>query len=74
MTFSAHLTEVRRGVLYEAVSFFLLVRQQVQRIDQICAQVMISCTMLVFSASSCATKSNASLILSKTHSEAFTFS
>ena len=29
------LTEVRHDVLHEAVSIFLLVRQQLQRIDQI---------------------------------------
>ena len=34
---------------------------------------MISCTMLIFSASSFATKSNASFILSKAHSEALIF-
>ena len=34
-TLPAHLAEVRHGVLYEAVSIFLLVRQQLRRIDQI---------------------------------------
>ena len=35
-TLPAHLTEVRHDVLHEAVSILLLVRQQLQRIDQIC--------------------------------------
>ena len=34
-TVPAHLTKVRHEVLYEAVSILLLVRQQLQRIDQI---------------------------------------
>ena len=34
-TFPAPLTEVRHDVLYGAVSIFLLVRQQLQRINQI---------------------------------------
>ena len=42
-TFSAHLTEVCHDVLYETVSIFLLVRQQLQRIDQICAQALRYC-------------------------------
>ena len=39
----APLTEVRHDVLYEAVSIFLSVRQQLQRIDQISAQALRYC-------------------------------
>ena len=42
-TFSAPLTEVCHDVLYEAVSILLLLRQQLQRIDQICAQALRYC-------------------------------
>ena len=41
--FPAPLTEVRHDVLYEAVSFFLLVRQQLQLINQISAQALRYC-------------------------------
>ena len=39
-TFSAHLTEVRYNVPQQTVSILLLVRQQFQLIDQICAQAL----------------------------------
>ena len=42
-TFSAPLTEVCYDVLHEAVSIFLLVCQQLERIDQICAQAVRYC-------------------------------
>ena len=38
------LTEVCHDVLYEAVPIFLLVCQQLQRIDKICAQALRYCT------------------------------
>ena len=41
--FSAPLTEVCHDVLYEAVSIFLPVRQQLQRIDQMSAQNVRYC-------------------------------
>ena len=42
-TLPAHLTEVRHDVLYEAVSILLLVRQQLQRIDQIPTSALRYC-------------------------------
>ena len=42
-TFSALLTEDCHDVLCEAVSIFLLVCQQFQRIDRICAQALRCC-------------------------------
>ena len=39
----APLTEVRHDVLYEAVSIFLLVRQQLQRINQMSAKALRYC-------------------------------
>ena len=39
--FRPPLTEVRHDVLYEAISIFLLVRQQLQRINQIAAKALI---------------------------------
>ena len=40
---TAPLTEARHDVLYEAVSIFLLVRQQLQRINQIPAEALRYC-------------------------------
>ena len=42
-TFSALLTQVLHNILQEAVSIFLLIRQQLQRIDQICAKALRYC-------------------------------
>ena len=42
-TLSAHLTEIRHDDLYEAVSIFLLVRQQLQRINRIPALALGHC-------------------------------
>ena len=41
--YPAHLTEVRHDVLYEAVSILLLVREQLQRIDQSLAWTLKYC-------------------------------
>ena len=44
MPFPALLTEVCHNVLCEAISIFLLVRQQLQRINQISAKALRCCT------------------------------
>ena len=58
----APLTEVRHDVLNEAVSIFLLVRQQLQRVNQISAKTLRYCTCfedlgLFFLSPVCTTKS-----------------